>query len=380
MKLIDRYVISTFLKNYLISFMVLVGLYVVLDMVFQIDEFSEFASGGDTGATVTVFGAIWQIFDLYFHKAFLFFVQLSGFIPVVAAAFTLLRFSRFNELTAIMAAGVPLQRVAIPVVVVGVAVNLSLYPLQEFVIPPMAPKLNRSVDDLRRSGPNAYAVTGLRDDQNRLLSVARYTPPTDTSPAKMEYVDVLERDDQLRVVAKVSADGATWDDEDQEWKLVNGVRDTGIRPEDRTSSREPVIAYKSNINPQELAIYRSGEYIDLLSTSRINEMLQRRSSYGAGSLLRVKHMRFTQPFMNVIILLLAIPCVLTREPGRLKHAATLCLALTGLCMGSVFVFQQLASVNLLGPNWVDEWPALMAWMPIFIWGPLGVWLLDRVKS
>jgi hypothetical protein len=91
-------------------------------------------------------------------------------------------------------------------------------------------------------------------------------------------------------------------------------------------------------------------------------------------------MRFTQPLTNIILLLLAIPCILTREPGRLKHAAGLCLAMTGLCMGSVFLFQQLANTNLLGPNWAVHWPALMAWLPILIWGPIAVWLLDRVKT
>ena len=41
MKILDRYVLVTFLKNYLISFMVLVGLYILLDLVFNFDELIE---------------------------------------------------------------------------------------------------------------------------------------------------------------------------------------------------------------------------------------------------------------------------------------------------------------------------------------------------
>ena len=41
MKILDRYVLYTFLKNYLISFMVLIGMYVALDMVFNFDELVE---------------------------------------------------------------------------------------------------------------------------------------------------------------------------------------------------------------------------------------------------------------------------------------------------------------------------------------------------
>jgi hypothetical protein len=32
------------------------------------------------------------------------------------------------------------------------------------------------------------------------------------------------------------------------------------------------------------------------------------------------------------------------------------------------------------PAWVNTWPALVAWIPIFVFGPLSVWLLDRVKT
>src|SRR5206468_10597936 len=41
MKILDRYVLFTFIKNYLISLLALLGLYVVLDMVFSFDELAE---------------------------------------------------------------------------------------------------------------------------------------------------------------------------------------------------------------------------------------------------------------------------------------------------------------------------------------------------
>jgi hypothetical protein len=71
--------------------------------------------------------------------------------------------------------------------------------------------------------------------------------------------------------------------------------------------------------------------------------------------------------------------VLTREPGKLKQGATICLLLTGLAMGSIFLTQQLAG-NPPGPQLAAQWPAIMAWVPIFVFGPLSVYLLDRVKT
>src|SRR4051794_21650535 len=124
MKILDRYVISAFLKNYAISFMVLVGMYVVLDMVFNFSNLVQFQAQGS--AMQTMLGTLKDIGDYYFYQCFLFFVHLSGIIPVVAAAFTLMRLSRFNELTAMLAAGVPLLRVAMPIILVALLLNLLL--------------------------------------------------------------------------------------------------------------------------------------------------------------------------------------------------------------------------------------------------------------
>jgi lipopolysaccharide export system permease protein len=162
MKILDRYVLVSFLKNYLISFMVLVGMYVVLDMVFNFDELANLKTktAGDSGFE-SVLTSIGSIADFYFHQAFLFFVHLSGIIPVVAAAFTLMRLSRFNELTAVLAAGVPLLRVAMPIIIAGVIVNGLMIADQEIVIPRIMHKLTRDHDELTRSDAKTFDIRGM---------------------------------------------------------------------------------------------------------------------------------------------------------------------------------------------------------------------------
>ena len=108
--------------------------------------------------------------------------------------------------------------------------------------------------------------------------------------------------------------------------------------------------------------------------------MQRTQVYGANDLLRVKHARLAQLLLNIIMVLLAISCVLIREQGQLRTAVMKCLILVGLCMVTVFICQNLAATPPNDPRWTAQWPALMAWMPIFIFGPLSVFLLDRVKT
>jgi len=390
MKLIDRYVIFSFLRNYVISFMVLVGMYVVMDMVFNFNHMVE-VQATPGAASPTIFSTIFDICDFYFYQCFLIFVSLSGIIPVVAAAFTLMRLSRFNELTALLAAGVPLLRIAAPIVFASVLLNIFLLVDQELVIPQMIPKLMRDHDDVHRATTSFYSIDSMQDAEGGLLRASRFFPPTSDQPAWMKDVDVIQRkpkagsgeDSTLMVpIGHMEADEAHWNPTANQWDLVNGRQVNGLDAEQITV--EPAKIYKSNVTPEEISLYHSGNFVDLLPTRRIDELMTRPNLYGKMDLLRVKHYRRTQPLFNVVLLLLTIPCVLTREPSTLKTAASRALTIMGLAMGVVFICHQLAGqipgFLAMSPTGPDTWVMLMAWMPIFIFGPISVFLLDRVKT
>lgn len=379
MKILDAYILKSFLKNWAISFMVLVGMYMVLDMVFRFDEVVAIKPGEDAGATGTVLSVLFNAADFYFFQSFLFFNHLSGIIPVVAAAFTLMRLSRFNELTAVLAAGVPLLRVAMPIILAGVVLNALVIVNQELFIPNLTHKLSREIDQVEGGKSEQFPVRAMQDENNSLLFAARYTPPRDGARAELLFVDVLEHDDKDQVTGMITAERAEFDPGQRVWNLIGGAHVTGLRADEVPAGPLPQATWQTNIDPAELQLFRKSDFVDLLSTDRINQLLDRPKSYGRADLLRVKHWRFTQPLMNVILLLLAIPCVLTREPGQLKAAAAKTLVLTGAAMGSIFLAQQLAA-NPPDLALARQWPALMAWVPIFIFGPLAVFLLDRVKS
>jgi lipopolysaccharide export system permease protein len=382
MKILDRYILSTFLKNYLISFMVLIGLYVVLDMVFNFDELAEYRQNVDAvGGVAGVVGLMQAIAGYYFFQCFRIFSHLAGIIPIVAVAFTLIRLMRFNELIPQLAAGVTLMRVALPIVIAALVLSVLLIADQELIIPQIIPKLTRSHDKLHLAGGKTFAVHAMQDDANGLLNVGRYHPEGDGVQPWMEEVDVVEVDKDFIPVAHLRATRGDWDPHARQWRLTDGVRTTNLSPagtKTRGVKTEPVAAYRTSITPDEISLYQSGEYVELLPTSRITQLLERPKSYGAIDLLRVKHSRITTWVMNFILVLLTIACVMTREPGRIKQGIAVCVTLCGACLGTIFLTYQLAGTPPGGPQWADRWPAIMAWTPIFIFGPVAVWMLDRV--
>src|SRR5207253_1810137 len=96
---------------------------------------------------------------------------------VVAAAFTLLRMSRFNELTAILAAGVPLLRVAMPVILCGVVVNFLLLPIdQELLVPNMIQQITPHMDELVNRSARTFPIKAMQDESGALVNGGRYVP------------------------------------------------------------------------------------------------------------------------------------------------------------------------------------------------------------
>lgn len=385
MKIIDRYVIISFLKNYVLSFVVLVGMYVVLDMVFNFDELKEAidkltehqdkAHGGGLKAAL-VFGR--YVLDFYAFQIPLYFMHLSGMITVVAASFTLMRMIRFNELSALLSAGVPLLRVAAPIILVALVLQGLLWADQELLIPNIIHKLERRHDHAMAHDSKSRIIEAMRAEDNSKLFASAYF--ANANPPRMQVVDVVYQDEEYRPVAHIRADAAVWDAANQRWNLTNGRIDRNIAPGSaKRLSSEPVEHYKSSITPMEIQLFYSGNFVELLSTRRINDLLQRPRSYGRADLLRVKHARVAAVGVNIILLLLAISSVLTREPRQLKSAASRCVILCGACLSAVFLGNELAGQAPIGVP-ADLWPALMAFLPVFTFGPLSVWLLDRVKT
>ncbi len=398
MKRLDRYVLLAFLKNYLISLLVLVGFYVVMDMVFNFDEFTHHSAGASVWSIASA------IAGYYFFQSFFVYAQLAGIIPVLAAAFTLMRMSRFNELTALLAAGVPLLRVAAPIILAAVALNLLIQPVnQELIIPALVEQITRDHDEVFETpGGHAFAVRALPDGEGGIFDAVRFHPATPQQPAWVEILTVVIRDLEGNIDRMVTASRADWDPAAGLWRLTDGlvVEDVAIPSRLdvaslletdagslRLSPAKPIETLESTIDPFEIELFRSadigvgagGSYFDLLSTRQMNELLERPRQYASADLLRAKHTRLALHVMNIVLILLAIPAVLTREPGNLRRAAARTLLLVGTAMATIFVCQLLAK-EPPSAELASRWPAWMAWAPVMIFGPTAVLLLDRLET
>ena len=150
---LDRMVLTSFFRSYVIVWTSLLSLYVVIDLFTNIDTFGK-AGGG-------VRGVVEHVLRYYGYQIALIFDRLAEAITLLAAMFTVSWMQRNNELLPQLSAGIPTRRVIRPVLL-GAAVTLSFGPLnQELVIPRIADQLMTPKDD--PDGAKAQSIMGAFD-------------------------------------------------------------------------------------------------------------------------------------------------------------------------------------------------------------------------
>jgi len=363
-KTLDRYLLRGFTYSYVVSVVIMISLYIVLDLFANLDEFT----GGNKSTTVV----IKEIISYYTYHSFLYFAQVAGMITLVAGCFTLARLQRTRELMAMIAGGVSLYRVAMPIIAAGLVFNTLWVIDQEVIIPRIADKLVRSHEEA--SARQSFALWFLEDRSNTLLSAMNYNPNTQV----MEEVIAMERDEDGQITAKISADAAEWDDEKDSWKLIRGVRYAPSAEKAEfvvagEMGRKPLEYYQSDWRPADLGLRQSTNWTWFLNIRQLNDLLKKPHLIAnLNEVISARHIRLTQPILNILLLLLGLPFFLNREPHNMLVSVGFCLLAAISCFLISFVAQTMASsVNC---------PALAAWLPILIFGPLAAILMENIKT
>lgn len=360
--IVDRYTARSFLVGYAILMFAGIGLYVLSDLLVNIDEFTEDKS-------LSAAQMLASAADYYGYNIPLYFAQLTGPIMAFAAAFTLAMMLRNNEMTALASAGMPLTRLAVPIVVCSTGL-IGLWVLNhEFVLPKIAPKIvrPRGVEDRQRT----IGVECARDDRNSIVNAARLYP----REGRMFGVTIIEPDEFGKPAALIEARSATYDPDRRTWLLEAGRRITFGDPLGSDGQirihEQPLDEYRLLLDPDELVLRRSAEWADFLALADMRRLLRSRNLPFRNLLLTSFHIRLTTPLLQLIMLTLVLPFFLTREPTNVLAAGGKALLLGGAMFGAAFVAKTIVKT---------EFAALYAWLPILIFGPIAVVRLSNAKT
>jgi lipopolysaccharide export LptBFGC system permease protein LptF len=192
----------------------------------------------------------------------------------------------------------------------------------------------------------------------------------------------MKRDADNRMTEVIRADRADWDPERRVWHLDNGSRmrfaaseaDPTAPVTEADLGAEPIREYASDLQPRELALQQASLWTSFMSLREIERLRLRFAESGTSEFIKLKHRRLTVVFVNIIMICIGMSFFLNRERASVVVVGGRCMAACALCFVITFFFQQ-TNLDLIGVP-----PALAIWLPVLIFGPVAVVLMDGIKT
>lgn len=362
MSTLDRMYLVNYLRSYCIVLGSLLSLYIIVDLFTNLDKFS-----GRGFQMMLVY--IWKYYSVQTMQIF---DRLSEMISLLGAMFTIAWMQRNNELLPQLSAGIPTRRVVRPVLL-GAACTLALGPLnQEFVIPRIAEDLTKPRDDLELDRPtevkgtydlagmHVEGASGFRKDQKVRFF---YVTFPETGPTGMVHLSAVE--------AWYVAPGAS--PLSGGWMLYNTTPDTIDEPlpPKLTMIGPGQFFLKTDINFD--TVTRGPNWFQFASTPKLRELLARPDVRRLASVAVVFHMRLTRPIVGGLLVLLGLSIILRDQNKNVFVNAGLCLVMCALFYAAVFGCKYLGENDLVSP-------ALAAWLPVMLFGPVTVAMFDAMHT
>jgi lipopolysaccharide export system permease protein len=376
MRIIDRYLLRQFISVFFICWCSLTGLYIVFDAFSNLDEFMHYAE--KHGSLLGLMGSF------YAYRSIYFFDRTSAILAMISAMFTVTWIQRHNELTALMAAGISRRRVVFPVIVAAIFVSVASTANRELVIPKLRTELARNPKDLM--GEAAQELRPRYDNTTDILfrgqktfaNEQRINEPSFLLPTKIdaESRQITASDCYFQPANAQHPAGYLFRNVKQPLELLQepslklGNRKIVITPPDGKGWLAPTECFiVSEVSFEQLC---GGQAWRQFSSTPDLVAGLHNPSLDFGADIRVAiHSRLVQPFLDVTLLFLGLPLVLTRENRNMFMAIGLCVLLVAGFMVLVMACQYLGSSYLLDP-------ALASWLPLMIFVPTGVAMFDRV--
>jgi lipopolysaccharide export system permease protein len=376
MKKLDRYVARNFLIGYAIAFCVLMGLRIITDLFVNLDEFTEHEE-------LTSLDVMKYIFTFYSLNSLVYFRDFAGMITVVAAAFSFGKMVRSNELVAVMASGVSLKRIIGPIIFLALLLTGLLVIDQEFVIPPLADKLVRGHDDI--PGQESYDVRFISDKNGSLIFSQKFERNTSTLYNPTILLRRSISPGIWEVTGRIDAGKAVYNQQSGRWDLKNQDPNTGqwnlpglLKYKDPKTMPQQISYYESDITAKEIPIRCESEHKALLSLGQLITLASQGSKIrDMAQLYSQKHFRITDPIINFVMLMISLPILVCRDPKSMKFAIMLSFAVTSTCFVITFICRMLSTEQVIFDRVIPEF---WAWLPVFIFVPAALIVLDSMKT
>ncbi len=359
MRIHDRYILGGFWRNLLLGVFAFTVIYVTVDLSEETDNFY------DNKATAR------EIVSYYIYQLPWILLLTMPISVLLSTVFTLGRLSRENELTALVVAGIPLTRIALPILLSAFFISLASLAFSELIVPfanRRAEKIMTLDIEGRRKQDSFKYLKNLhyQGEGNRTWYAERY----DIKLSVLMNVALHEHKDS-KLVRRIDAKKAFWDG--SQWVFMDGaIRDFNEVGETVTTfdriemphlPEKPEDIAKEEIDPEEMSFFELRDHIDKI----------RRGGGSIDKYLVDMYFKFSFPFTSLIFAIIGTALSSAKRKPSMATGFGLTLLISFMYYGILRVGQSLGHSGVFHP-------ILGAWIGNLIFIAVGAVLLYRANK
>lgn len=366
LKSLDRYMMRQFAVSYGICTSSMLTFIIVIEAFSRLDKFLK-ESESAFWVIATYFAATLPIYYCQF---------LAPVFTLMAVMFTLTMLNKGSELVPMKAAGMSMHRILTPFFLMAALSALSMIIVQEAIVPNFKESIRTALSYGKKG---SIKNASFPDNAGHYITVREYFP--NKQQGFLAEIRVMHDNGTVKefwqaneIIWRLSDDGLPgWvlrDGQIQRWDdQARPVRNPDAVGDEVFLAKFSEVYLPTDMRPIDLE-FRDRQ-LPYLSYTELRNQYKRRPHW---NLLLVKlHLRFAFPLSNFILLLIGIPFVMRNERRSVLVSIIFVILL------SLFYMVTTTSCAELG-NRGSLPPILAAWLPVLIFGALGVTLCSDIDS
>lgn len=366
MTILDRMLFISFIRAFFICLTSTLSLYIVVDLFTHLDDFNHDADG--------FMDVIRNILNYYGYQILLYYDRLCEAIALLAGMFTIAWLQRNNELLPVLSAGVSTHRVLRPIIFGALCVLGLGIANQELIIPKIADTLMTERDDPEGAkerwvhgayDPSGVHVEGVTAYPKEQTIKTFYATLPETSTSGMMHLTAT----QARYIppSKDPLSGG--------W-LLTGTSPPELDPDNRPEMLTWLNTGTYFLKTREVdfkAVTRNPKWYNFASTEHLYKLLNKPDSPRQGQIAVIFHMKISRPIIGILLVIMGISIILRDQMRHVFISAGLCLGMCAIFYGMVFACKFMGDADFISP-------ALAAWLPVLIFGPIAIALYDAIHT
>lgn len=353
MKKLDIYIIRKFLGTFFYAIALLAVVIIIFDISEKIDDFLE--------RKPPVQAIIFQ----YYANFIPFFInQFSALFTFIAVIFFTSKLASNTEIVAILNSGISFKRLLRPYLISAFALAIMSFVLTNFVIPETSKNMQEFQKKyLKKEKKGSESNIHMQISPGVFAYVESFNKQTNTG-----FRFSLEGFDEKGMQYKITSDNIRWDSVAGTWKLENWVK-RQIKEKGETMTQGATKDTLLNLKPGDFSIDLDDAVY--MNFRELRDFIAQEKIRGSGNLLKFqieKHKRIAFPFATIVLTIIGMALSSRKVRGgigfHLGVGITICFAF--------ILFMQVTTVFATFGNLP---PVIAVWIPNFIFGILGVYLL-----